>query len=200
MSNRPPTLAFDLERDLRALSAMASHLTPYLYEDDVYGHLGPDLPQLTLGGLLLRLHRLARLSPTLDAAQQNQVREARSAFEAARSQWKTHYERKLGRELRSRIDALNRFLDECAADLRGCAASYPTQAEKRAMIEHLRAEADALDVLTDDQEARLNRVDQKLKRLLSEGDFISDARLKDAYPRDVFWWLYGFIPDESPKK
>ena len=43
MSKHPPKLAFDLERDVRILSAMASSLTPYLYENEMYGYLEGDL-------------------------------------------------------------------------------------------------------------------------------------------------------------
>jgi len=116
MSDHRPKLAYDLDRDLRVLAAMASSLTPYLYEDEVYGQLGGSLPKLTLGGLLMRLYRLSHLENLLDAHQQDTVRDARLNFEAAKAEWTAHYEQKLVRELQSRMEALDYFVRECVED------------------------------------------------------------------------------------
>lgn len=193
MSNPSPTLAYDLDRDVRVLSAMASNLTPYLYETELYGYLSGDLPKLTLGGLLLRLHRLRHLGALLDPDQETQVQDAAINFEAARSEWSVHYESKLANELKSRLDALDRYLIECADGGQGCAAEYPVQAEKRTMIQHLYDELAQQDALTEDLEARLKQVDNRLRRMIAGDGFVFDARLKDVYPPDVFWWLYGRV-------
>lgn len=196
MSNQSPTLAYDLDRDVRVLSAMASNLTPYLYENETYGYLSGDLPKLTLGGLLMRLYRLTRLESYLDSDQQDIVQNARLNFEAERSEWAVHYDSKIQNELRVRLDALDLFLSECGDDPQDCAAGYPSQAEKRLMIEHLRLEAEEHDVSTDDLRARLKQVDSKLQRLLNEGEFITDNRLKEVYPRPQFWWMYGHMGEK----
>jgi hypothetical protein len=193
MSTNPPTLAFDLERDIRVLSAMASNLTPYLYEQEIYGSLGGDLPKLTLGGLLMRLYRLSRLDDILNTEQQNLVQNARINFEAECAKWAVHYENKLQHELKARAEALLRFLDECSENPSNCAASYPAQAEKRTMIEHLRSAAKEHDVLSEDMAARVRLADQRLRRVFEEGESITDERLKSVYPRESFWWLYGYI-------
>lgn len=189
-----PKLAFNLERDLRVLVTMTANLTPYLYKSEMYGQLSGDLPKLTLGGLLLRLYRLSHMN--LSATQQNQVREAQRQFDAARSEWSVHYNNKVQQELRTRLEASSQFLIECAEDIAMCAASYPSQAEKRTMIEHLKDEAEARGILTDDVQLRLRQMDNKLQRYLQDGEFISDARLQSVYPRDKFWWLYGHIAED----
>jgi hypothetical protein len=197
MDAKPPKLAFDLEHDLRALSAMASHLTPYLYENEMYGVLPGNLPRLTLGGLLLRLYRFSRLTSILTAQQQAAVQEAQATFDSARAQWAAHYDKKVHHELRARLDAFSYFLDDCTEDRRGNAVNYPAQAEKRIMIEHLRQEAEARHVITDVQYARLKEVDQRLSHLFKEGALIMDERLASVYPRGEFWWLYGSIPESN---
>ena len=197
MSNNAPTLAFNLERDLRVLSAMASSLTPYLYEDEMFGYLAGDLPKLTLGGLLLRLHRLSGLDDILDADQQTLVQDARINFEAECSKWAAHYERKLQHELLSRLNAFDYYLQECLEDARSCAAGYPTQAEKRTMIEHLKTEAEEHGVISDEIENRLKQSDQRLRRLFKDGAFITDERLKRVYPHEHYWWLYGHIAENN---
>ena len=193
MTKKTPTLAFDLARDVRALGAMAANLTPYLYEKELYGYLSGDLPRLTVGGLLMRLYRLSRLSDQLTAEQQNIVQDAAINLEAERAEWGVHYEGKLQQELDARLNALARFLEECRDAHAGCAASYPIEAEKRTIIEHLRREAAEFEVFTPELEARLRQLDNLLRRLLTDGPFISDPILQDVYPRDGFWWLYGYV-------
>jgi hypothetical protein len=196
MSANPPTLAFNLERDVRVLSAMASNLTPYLYEQEIFAHLGPDLPELTLGGLLMRLYRLSHLEDSLTTEQQSLVQNARLNFEAERSKWAVHYKNKIQHELKSRAGALLQFLDESIEDRAGATVNYPVQVEKRIMIEHLRSEAQEHGVLSDDQDHEIKAADHKLRRLFRDGDFITDKRLKSVYPQERFWWLYGTIAEK----
>jgi hypothetical protein len=196
MSTNQPRLGFNLEHDVRVLSAMASNLTPYLYEQEIFAYLGADFPELTLGGLLMRLYRLSRLENVLTTEQHNLVQDARLNFEAERAKWAVHYETKIQRELQSRASALQQFLDECLEDRTGCIANYPVQAEKRIMIEHLRSEAEEHDILSDEQNNELKAADQKLRRLFTDGDFITDNLLTGVYPQEHFWWLYGTIADK----
>jgi hypothetical protein len=195
MSPNPPKLAFDLERDLRALSAMASNLTPYLYEEEMYGHLAGDLPKLTLGGLLLRLHRLSALEESLNTDRQNIVQNARLNFEAEIAQWAVHYENKLERELTVRTRDLARFIQEAHENPTRAAAEYPVQAEKRTIIDLLLQEAVERDLRLEEVNATLKQTDQHLKQLLHEGEFISDEQLAHIYPRSQYWWLYGYLTD-----
>ena len=81
---------YDPEPDLRALEAMASNLTPYLYEKELYGMLAQNLPRLTVGGLLLRLYRLRGVEPELSEGQQRRLHDAALNFEQLRSEWMVH--------------------------------------------------------------------------------------------------------------
>lgn len=69
MSEQRRIFAVDLAQDVRVVAAMAEHLTPYIYEGELYGMLSdPSLPRLTIGGMPMRLARLNalrdQLSPT----------------------------------------------------------------------------------------------------------------------------------------
>ena len=195
MSTSVPKLAYDLSRDVQTLAAMASNLTPYMYEDEVFGHLSGDLPRLTLGGVLLRLYRLSRLEAYLDDAQRTLARDAQINFDAERARWAVHYEQKLQRELDVRTNALAQFLADCARE-QGCATEYPMQAEKRTMIAHLREEAAEHDVLTDGHIARIEQLDAVMRRLTQTGPFVyMDERLTEVYPQARFWWLYHHVPE-----
>ncbi len=196
MSTTVPRLAYDIARDVQTLAAMASNLTPYMYEEEVFGHLAADLPRLTLGGVLLRLYRLSRLEAYLTEAQRTVVRDAQINFEAERARWAVHYEQKLQRELEVRLHALEQFLGDCATEPT-CASEYPMQAEKRTMVAHLRQEAAEHDVLTEHIAARIGHLDAQLRRHTQPGPFVyTDERLVEVYPQARFWWLYCHVPED----
>lgn len=197
MTDQPPSLAFNLDRDVDVLAAMASNLTPYLYEGEMFGYLSGDLPKLTLGGLLLRIYRLTRLEDALDAEQQSLVQDARINLDAARSEWAVHYETKLVRELTYRIDAFGRFLRDCSYDMNNCALDFPVQAEKRTMAKHLVDELTRHGELPANLVTELTALDAHLQRIFRAGDFITDGRLAPIYPREEFWWFYGGISGQG---
>lgn len=183
----------DIENRIHTLTAMASNLTPYLYENELFGHLGDHLPKLTVGGLLLRLHQLEYLEPHLSHDQQTRIHDARINFEETRHEWSVHYEEKIVHELKSRLSGLTWYLEDCSRGEGNCAADWQNEAEKRTIVAHLEAEAEAAEVLTDELRDEINHVDQRLRRLVHSGQFLWDAKLSGAYPQDKYWWLYGNI-------
>ncbi len=190
MAITQPVIRFDLDRDVRSAEVMAARLTPYVYEDELYGQMPGDLPKLTIGGLLMRLNRLSAISNLLGPTQQAALQKAREQLDKVRKDWRVAYEGKLQRELQIRISSLEQFLAECAEDVRRCADNYPSSIEKRVMAEALKDEADNLNALPAALRAGLTSVDNKLHRYVVPGDFIWDRRLEPAYPRDKYWFLY----------
>lgn len=188
--------SYNIERHLDALTAMASNLTPYLYEDELFGHLGNNLPKLTVGGMVMRLYELQHLADYLTAEQQQRVYDAEVNINAARSEWALHYEQKILKEMGSRLGAVRWYLDDCMREPSSCAGGWPNEAEKRTIVAHLQREAKRLDVMTDELKVELSGVDSRLRGVHRDGDFLWDARLKDAYPKSEFWWLYGFAASD----
>lgn len=184
-------MSFDAGRELNIVSSMVAHLTPYLYEDELFGHISNNLPKLTIGGLLLRLHRLEGLADTLTAGQRQELQKARDHFEGMRYEWQSHYIDKILQEIRARINAIKWYLDDCAENAAGCDSGWPNEAEKRTMIAHLQQAAQRLDALPKDLKASIAGLDSQMRRFYRPGEFIWDERLQPVYPRDDFWWLYG---------
>ncbi|GAB4545347.1 MAG: hypothetical protein OHK0023_03480 [Anaerolineae bacterium] len=184
----------DLTADVRALMAMTAALTPYIYDSEIFGTLNDNsLPRLTIGGILMRLHRLKHLSGTLTAAQKSALESAASKFAEVRQQWIVHYERKISREILSRIGSLDQFANECAQNLAVCADNYPAAMEKRVMIEHLRDELEALNLLSTEITGRLAALDNALNRCLEAGEFCWSPHVQAAYPKEKFWFLYQAV-------
>jgi hypothetical protein len=184
-------LAVNLAKDAAHARDMAEHLDPYLYQDELYGTLGRSKPKLTVGGLLLRLHRLEALQEQLAPAQAEAFVLAQAGLESARADWATRYGEKIKHELQARQRSFVWFLDDCDEKPKTCVSAYPVEAEKRTIIHHLLAEGETrgLDLA---EESRLQAaLDDRLRRRFKPGAFIWPAALQPAYPSGRFWWLYG---------
>jgi hypothetical protein len=188
-----PLFGFDVDNEVRTVEAMASRLKPYVYEDELYGLMPGKLPRLTIGGLLMRLHRLYALNDTFNMHQKSAVEDARKKLNDVRNEWRVAYEKKVLRELGSRFGTLEQFLAECAENPRTCGENYPSSIEKRTIIELLLDEAEALGIMTDDLKNRKIVVDNKLHRYTQNSNFTWDSRLESAYPPDKFWYLYSKV-------
>lgn len=185
-----PVIQFDLNNDVRTVSEMASGIVPYVYEKELYGGMPPNMPRLTIGGLLMRLHRLNMLHNLLTPDQQAKVAEAQSLLDKARTEWPVAWEGKLERELDARLKTLSGLAQECRDDQQRCGEAYPSEIEKRVMVEHLVDALRAQDKLTDPQFAGVRSFDTSIRGYLEKSGFIWDKRLAEAYPEDVFWFLY----------
>jgi len=181
--------AYNLDLDVRAVTAMAGALVPYIYQDELYGVLSNDLPRLTVGGLIMRLNRLGALDNLLADAQRQSIRMAREQFDKTKSEWTVAYEGKLKRELTARLRSLGQFIMDCV-DRRLCADLYPGEIEKRVMVAGLQAEAQKYNVLEPSVVGQIAGIDDRLHMLTRTGEFLWDARLEAAYPRASYWYLY----------
>lgn len=190
MATAHPVFEVDLARDVRTVEAMAANLTPYIYEDDLFGILPGDLPRLTLGGLLMRLARLRVFADRLPEPQRQVADAARRQLEEVREKWRVHYEKKIVHELRSRMVHLHQFLKEAEENPNRIAPDCPSAMEKRVIVELLKDEAAQLGVWTPELAGTLRAVDSQIRRLGEQRDFIWDPAVQDAYPKDKFWFLY----------
>ncbi len=199
---------YDPEHDLVILTAMADQITPYLVEGELFwplpGRLRGGMPHLTIGGFLLRRHRLTAMRARLDDRQQARLDDALAAFDAARSEWRIHYLNKINREWEMRANLLQQFLTDCETlDSANCFENWPTTARHRTILYHLQ---EALQEQgagpTESQLAELTRLDGGLRRYLSQGEagqFLWGADLAAIYPRDPYWWLWVVPPEDTPE-
>lgn len=115
---------------------MAEQINSYLKMDTLYGPMGPNKPNLTLGGYLMREHRLLALKDTLTEREQDRLLKARQAFENVVMEWVVATETKALKEIDSRL----RQWQETIRDLRESIDNwnyYPTAVESRVMLQHL---------------------------------------------------------------
>ena len=191
----PPTSTFgyDLDGDVRAVEAMSSALVPYVYQDELYGLMPGNMPRLTVGSLLMRLHRLSLITDKLSPRQQQIVAESQQRMDAARKEWHVHFVAKIKREFKARVDAIEQFLNECTDNLRGCAENFPAAMEKRVMIEQMVQAYEALGEPIEDMQNRLTPLDNAIRRFAEPGPFRWDPRLETVYPAAQYWYLYNTV-------
>ena len=185
--------AYNLDADVRAASAMAAALVPYIYQDELFGRLPPPLPSLTVGGLVMRLNRLTAIDSLLSADQRQTVATARTQFEAMQSEWLVAYENKIKQEIGSRLRAVGQLIVDCG-DRRQCAELYPSEIEKRVIAAGLHDEAKRLNVLDGSTASQFEALDSRLQIFTRPGDFLWDERLIPAYPQPEYWFLYVTLP------
>src|SRR5579864_7202795 len=99
-----PVIQYDLNRDVQAAQAMASRLDPFVYENEMYGGMPAGLPKLTIGGLLMRLHRLSLLGNLLSGEQREGLDTAQQLVVKVKREWLTAYTNKITHELALHIN------------------------------------------------------------------------------------------------
>jgi hypothetical protein len=180
-----------LKQDLKILEAMVASMADYLMSEVTFWSLGqPLMPQLTLGGYLLRERRLLLLRHLLSAEDQVRLDTAVARFKQALDDRTVRFETKAHQEMPARI----RQWREHLRDIREgqYASNYATIVEGRAMlaafIDYLGASPFQLDPTIPQ---RLAALDQELRNRWQAGPFIWPDGWQPAYPEAEYWWLYG---------
>lgn len=180
-----------LHRDVEILAAMASEMEDYLRSDVLFWRImDASMPRLTLGGYLMRQHRLLALEHLLDEATRQVMETAVTQYNLALVEKIVRLEQKIQHELEARLRQWSEYLRDLTKD-KG-ASNYAAMVETRAMIDALVGQLELppyqLDVRVPQQIALL---DNNLRRHLRRGAFVWPVEWQPAYPESVYWWLYG---------
>ena len=182
-----------LAQDVAALGAMAGQMAEYLDSEILFWPLGRNnMPMLTLGGYLLREHRLLALPELLTPDQRTQLDAAIFQFNQALADRVVRFETKAQHELEARLRQWAETIKEIDNGTLATSSNYATVVETRAMIHAL---LDRLSMPPYRDEGRSNQhlalLDTRLQGRWTPGDFVWPAEWQPAYPRGEYWWLYG---------
>lgn len=182
-----------LNRDLTILEAMSTEMEAYLKSDVLFWQMMKGgLPKLTLGGYLMREHRLLALRHLLDMVDQARLDTAVVHFNEALVEKVVRFEQKAHRELAARVRQWGEYLKDLEWERSASVANYRSAVDTRAMIaalmEKLQTAPYRLEARFQNQ-ARL--LDANLRRNWRRGEFVWPETWSPAYPEDNFWWLYG---------
>ncbi len=183
----------DLYDDLDILVAMATEMADYLVTDVLYWNMVKGgMPKLTLGGYLLREHRLLALRFLLNDEEQGRLDTAVSLFNKAVTEKIIRVETHVHEELGVRVRQWGRYIDELRRDGGGVAVNYKTAVENRAMIAVLVERLETPPYQLDQEKiSNLTMLDQGLKPFWKSGDFVWPKEWQPAYSPKEYWWLYG---------
>ncbi len=182
-----------LQQDVTILAAMATEMGVYLDSDVLFWPMAAlSSPRLTLGGYLMRQHRLLALKGLLSAEEQMQVAEAVTVFNMAVSERVVRLEKRAHQEIDARLRQWRAYLDDLQKDYHLNVSSYATAVEARVMLaaltDYLQQPPYQLDTAV---LPRIDQIDAYLRVRWEPGVFVWDEQWQPAYPAEAYWWLYG---------
>lgn len=185
-------------QDLAVLEAMAEEMETYLKSDVLFWQMmNGDMPKLTLGGYLMRQHRLLALRNLLPQSEQARLDAAVLQFNKALVEKVVRLEKKIHRELGARIRQWSEYLKDLDWQRATNVANYPTAVTTRVMIaalvDKLQTAPYQLDAKIPDQ---VSLLDGNLRRRWQPGALVWDEVWRPAYPKSEYWYLYG-CPKQS---
>lgn len=178
---------YSIDLDLKEVTAMVDSFVPYIYEDELYGRVGMNLPRLTPGAVLLRLRRLNALRGSMNANQITALDTVTIAHNQARNEWGVAYAKKLTHEAESRLRDIQIYVKECRDDPRMAASAYLPEALRRTMVQEVLT---ALGENASGLKPKVRQADSGLRNHTQPCPFLWDAVLQPIYPQAEFWWLY----------
>jgi hypothetical protein len=159
-----------IQKDSQYLSAGVPELENYLLSKVLYYPLSLNLPQLTLGGILLSLARMGA-----------QAAQFEMQVEAIHSKWRAAWDVKSSREIGARSELWINYLAEYREDPKAGARLYSQNVRYRAMLSLLgKVEHDS---------------DAFVKSVFKEGKFVWEEECAPNFPRKTFWYLYGTLKE-----
>lgn len=182
-----------LEKDVTIIAAMAAEMEAYLDSDVLFWHMRTlNSPSLTLGGYLMRQHRLLALRTLLNAEYETTLDSAVEQFNSALVERIIRYEQKAHRELEARLRQWGEFLNDVDRGVAGKTSNYATAVETRVMLtdisESLRLPPYKLDPHVTSQ---IGLLDSRLRQVFQPSEFIWFEEWQPAYPELDYWYLYG---------
>lgn len=184
-----------LAQDVTILAEMAGEMADYLRSDVLFWPMMKGgLPKLTLGGYLMRQHRLLALPELLSAEEQQVVDTAVTQFNQALVEKIVRFEQKAHQELEARIRQWREYLKDFRWERGAAIAGYTSAVETRVMIAAL---TDKLQMPPYQLDRRITEqvslLDNNLRSRWHSGPFLWPEAWQPAYPRTEYWYLYGAV-------
>ena len=187
-----------IEYDLNFLEAGLVDLEGYLLSKELYWHLdaGPPAgeapyPRMTLGNLFLARARLS--GRRLSSAEQIQLEKANARMQAIRQHWQVALGQKSAREFSARLRLWRDFLEEYRKIPGENLDRYAYEISRRVVLALLYAEAEGIPA---EEVELLFGLDDLLRAAFLRGKFIWNDKLKNSFPENPYWYLYGTLKEE----
>lgn len=181
----------NLQNDLHILESFAELTPAYLNSNALFYPTGPNIPEMTFGGILLRQHRLLLLKTQLSSADQYRLDVAVANFQVALENNIVRFEKKCYRELDARLRQWKEYLRDLQHD-KSAFNYYKASVEPRVMIDVTLQQLNLPPYAPPEYtQERVLKLDALLRIRWVDGEFVWDEAWQSAYPQDDFWYLYG---------
>lgn len=182
-----------LTQDLKIFRRFIEEMDDYLSVSKLFYNLGPTMPKMTIGGLLMRQARLLQGRELLDQPAQNELDKAVADLQASLSGRIVAFEKKAHEELEARLRQWKEYLGDIQKD-KSAADFHHNSVESRVMIQAI---IDQLSLppyqLNSQVPSRVTALDEILQSRWISGNFVWQDGLQSAYPKDTYWYLYGSV-------
>ena len=181
-----------LRKDLKIIEAMAAEMDDYLCNETMFWPLSDSrLPRLTLGGYLMRQHRVSSLRQLLGEDEQARLDSAIDTFNEALVEKGVRFEQHAHDELHARLRQWSEYLRELKRESAAAGDYYASAVETRAMIAALLDKLEMPPYKLDKQVLNeLGVYDRALGNHWLADGFVWPTEWQPAYPRSTYWWLY----------
>lgn len=181
-----------LKQDLIALEAMAAEMEDYLKSEVLFWPLQHGgLPRLTLGGYLMRQHRLLALRNSLNMDEQSRLYAAINTFNQSIKEKVVRLEQRAHQELHARLRQWLEYFKDLQQS-KGASAYFASSVEIRAIIEAIIHQLQIAPYQIDPQICQeLAQLDAQLANQWQPDKFVWSVEWEEAYPKGAYWWLYG---------
>ncbi len=179
---------------------MANEMERYLNSDVLFWHMSTaHMPALTLGGYLMRQHRLLALRNLLSETQLLELDAAVLRYNNALVDKIVRFEQKAQNELEARLRQWGEYLKDVDRGTAYSKSNYQTAVESRAMIAAIQDQMQLAPFALDPRfPPQIVLLDNQLRRQWQPGEFVWPDGWQPAYPQTAYWWLYG-KPREKQK-
>lgn len=180
------------EYEAAYLRAGLEQLKAYLLQEEIFWNLGlggpkgqAPYPQMTLGNLLLSAAKLGGLKGS--EAQGQAVGALEKQLDGMRREWQTAWTAKAKKEFGVRLRQWERAVDEISKQPTRHAASFANEVRVRAELELLK---EHLDAGSHAEVGELAVLDNRLRRVTREGDFVWGDGVEGGFSKGKFWFLW----------
>jgi hypothetical protein len=182
-----------LREDLKILEAMAAEMDEYLRSQVLFWPMSQsNLPRLTIGGYLMRQHRLQELSTLLSESELTRRDKAVVIFNQSLVEKVVSFEDRAHQEAHARLRQWGEYVKELHDRNLAVADFYHAHVQTRAMIASLIAKLEMPPYELDERvPSQLETYDRVVRNFWHRGDFVWPAEWQPAYPQTGYWWLYG---------
>ncbi len=194
MTQGSRVLAETPEVDLAVLAAEIEELDDYIIKGDIYRTVRVQTPagvqtvQMSGGDLLSRLYRLEGERERLSAEQRSRSKDLALVARSTIYSLRTRFHDLLKREIKTRLDSLNWFLDDVMGDPKRANVEYPYEIRNRQRIQLMTDELG--QEITPELKSQISRIDDRIRLIVKPAGFVWDSQLEPIFPRDRFWYMY----------